>query len=66
MKYISDKSGRVLGRIMESDNNTQRAYDNSGRYLGTYNESSNITLDKSGRMITKGNSLASLIFDVDD
>jgi len=66
MKYISDKSGKILGRIMESDNNTQRAYDNSGRYLGTYNESSNITLDKSGRMITKGNSLASLIFDVDD
>lgn len=66
MKYISDKSGRIIGRIMESDNNTQRAYDNSGRYLGTYNESSNITLDKSGRMITKGNSLASLIFDVDD
>lgn len=66
MKYISDKSGRILGRIMDSDNDTQRAYDNSGRYLGTYNESSNITLDKSGRMITKGNSLASLIFDVDD
>jgi len=66
MKYISDKSGRVIGRITESDNDTQRAYDNSGRYLGTYNEESNITLDKSGRMITKGNSLASLIFDIDD
>lgn len=66
MKYIADKSGRVIGRIMESDNDTQRAYDNTGRYLGTYNEKSNVTLDKSGRMITKGNSLASLIFDVDD
>lgn len=51
---------------MDSDNDTQRAYDNSGRYLGTYNESANTTQDRTGRVITRGNSLASLIFDVDD
>jgi hypothetical protein len=66
MKYISDKSGKILGRIMESDNNTQRAYDNSGRYLGVYNEKANTTLDKSGRIVTKGNSLSNLIFDYED
>jgi hypothetical protein len=62
MNFITDKTGKVLGRIIDSENNTQRAYDAYGRYLGTYNESANTTLDKNGRVISKGNVLASLIF----
>ena len=66
MRDITDKYGRIVGRIMESDNNTQRAYDRTGVYVGTYNENADATLDRNGRYVGRGNSLASLIFESDD
>jgi hypothetical protein len=63
MNYIKDKNGRIVGRIMQSDNNTKKAYDATGAFVGVYNESTDITMDSAGRVHAYGNTLADLIFE---
>lgn len=61
-EYIKDRAGRPLGSYERNDN-ARRIYlrDPSGRVLGYYDMNLNETRDAGGRMIARGNLLASLI-----
>ena len=63
MKYLKSATGKILGRIMESDNNIQKGYTATGRYVGKYQESNDTTYGYTGKIVGKGNQLSKLILD---
>ena len=63
MKYLKDVSGKILGRIMDTSNNTQTGYDDTGKYKGKYDKGNDTTYDNTGKNIGKGNQLSNLILD---
>ena len=58
---IKDFYGRVLGYIQIENDGRQKAFDYKGRLLGTYYPDRNTTNDFYGRVVYKGNAVASLI-----
>jgi hypothetical protein len=58
---LRNPSGRLLGRIIRVSDTRVEARDTSGKLLGYYNSKTNQTFDPSGRMIGRGDFLASLI-----
>jgi len=63
MKYLKDVSGKIFGRIMDTNNNSQAGYDNTGKYKGKYDKGNDTTYDNTGKNIGKGNQLSNLIKD---
>ena len=62
-EYIKDFSGKILGIIETAPNGDQTARDFSSRMiLGYYKAQQNQTTDFYGRIIAKGNCVASLIY----
>jgi hypothetical protein len=48
-KYITDRTGKVIGRMDED-----KVYDRAGKYEGRYNKSENRTYDRTGKYIGQG------------
>jgi len=57
---LRDRNGHLLGKIKEV-NGEYELRDASGRLLGRYNPKTNVTRDRCGRLIGRGNLLAALI-----
>ncbi|MFP4096817.1 MAG: hypothetical protein ACLFUB_20205 [Cyclobacteriaceae bacterium] len=59
-EYLKDKRGKIVGTIREQNG---RLYirDSRGQTLGTYDKDMNITKDRLGRTIGRGNLLAALL-----
>ena len=61
MEYIRDKYNNIIGQLWESGPSIY-AKDFYGNILGYYIKSSDITHDKSGNYLGKGNLLVGLIY----
>ena len=57
---LKNRSGKVIGRIKENKDNLELR-DSRGALLGRYYINSNITRDRSGKLIGRGNLLAMLL-----
>ena len=62
VRIIKDFYGRKLGTIETDPQGTEVAKDFYGRVLGRYNKALDVTTDFYGRRISKGNVVASFIF----
>lgn len=60
MITLKDAAGRIIQRQETYSDGTIRAYSPSGAWIGTYNPKTNITQDGAGRVVGRGNLLASL------
>ena len=60
IENLRDRNGHLLGWIKEVNGNYELR-DASGRLLGRYNPKTNVTIDRSGRLVGRGNLLAALI-----
>ena len=58
---VRDNFGRIIGYIDIESNGNKVARDNFGRILGRYDKEFNSTTDQFGRIIYKGDMVASLI-----
>jgi hypothetical protein len=58
---IRDRQGRLLGTIIKQRNGLREARSRQGRLLGTFNPRASETRDPQGRLLTKGDSLSSLV-----
>lgn len=58
---VKDFYGRILGWIVTESDGRQKALDFKGRLLGTYYPDRGTTNDFYGRVLYRGNMLASLI-----
>jgi hypothetical protein len=59
---IRDRQGRLIGTIVHRRDGVREARDRQWRLLGTYNPKSNETRDLLGKLLTRGDSLSSLLF----
>lgn len=59
-QVLRDKSGKLLGRIKEAGGNLELR-DAKGILVGRYYQKHNITRDKAGRLIGRGNLLTMLL-----
>lgn len=58
---VKDFNGRILGWIVTESDGRQKAMDFTGKLLGTYYPDRNTTNDFYGRVLYRGNMIASLI-----
>lgn len=63
---IKDYYGKILGYIRTETNGDKTAFDFYRRKLGSWDKKKDITKDWTGRIISKGDSLASLIVSGDN
>ena len=49
---LSDNRGRPIGQLFTEANGDKLLLDAQGRKLGTYHKSSNITLDRTGQLVS--------------
>ena len=62
-EYIKEFSGKILGYVETSPNGDQTAFDfDTRQILGYYRASHNHTTDFLGRVVAKGNCVASFIY----
>lgn len=62
-KILRDKSGKEIGRLVKSGIETVLK-DRTGRELGRYNEKADVTRDRDGTIIGRGN-LLTFLFGMD-
>ena len=60
-QQVKDKSGKVLGVIRETSSGSELRNVNTNALVGTYDKRTNETRSISGRIVGKGNLLASLM-----
>ena len=60
--YIHDFYGRIIGSLEKMPNGDVKARDRHGRILGTYVKALDITKDEHGRILTKGDTTSSLVW----
>ncbi|MBQ3419866.1 MAG: hypothetical protein IJH31_07030 [Erysipelotrichaceae bacterium] len=60
---IREPNGRIVGFLETLDNGDIQARVIDGRIVGFYRKASNTTIDISGRIIARGNIVASLIWE---
>lgn len=60
---LRDRQGRLLGTIVHRRDGTREARDRQGRLAATYHPKSNETRDRTGKLLTKGESLAAFLFE---
>jgi len=58
---LRDKSGKLIGKIKTQTTGKLEVRDVAGRLKGTYDPKADQTRDPIGRLVGKGNMLASLI-----
>lgn len=58
---LRDRTGYLVGTITENTNGRQEARDRTGFLKGTYYRESDLTKDRSGNLVGKGNLLAALL-----
>ena len=58
---LRDRRGRLLGKIRELSNGRLEVRDASGRRKGTYDPRKQETRDSRGKIVGKGNMLATLV-----
>ena len=59
---IRDRQGKLIGTIVHRRDGAREARERQWRLLGTYKPKSNETRDRLGKLLTKGDSLSSLLF----
>jgi YD repeat-containing protein len=59
---IKDATGKLLGSVYVTPNGYERGYDSQGQMLGSFDPHTNTTKTTTGKLLTTGNALASLIF----
>jgi hypothetical protein len=64
-EVIRDTSGQKIGEIREISSGRLEARDRHGRLVGRYDPRSNITRDRNGRLMTRGNTLTGLLMQAD-
>ena len=60
-EVIRDRRGRTLGTIRRTSNGRLEARDRLGRLLGVYGPKVNLTRDRLGRILNRGNTLSALV-----
>ncbi len=58
---LRDRLGHLLGKIRERGDGTMELRDRLGHLLGTYNPRMNVTRDRLGKLVGKGNLLTTLL-----
>jgi len=58
---LRDRTGKVIGRILESYDKTIKLYDSIGAYAGKYDPATNSTYDRYGAYFGSGNVLTMLL-----
>lgn len=61
---IYDKHNKRLGVVKIDSSGNQTAYDNTSNRMAVYNLRSNVTKDRIGRTIGRGNVLVNLYFEI--
>lgn len=61
-QLLKDDRGRILGTIYTHLNGDKVAKDFYGKIVGTYKKASNLTKDFYGRVVSKGDTLAGLLY----
>ena len=61
-EIIKDAGGRTLGYIRTTPNGRREAYDVDRQYSGYYDAEHNLTKDRGGAPVAKGDALTALIF----
>jgi hypothetical protein len=61
-ELIKDAGGRTIGFLRTTPNGRQEAYDVDRRYQGYHDAEHNLTKDRGGATVAKGNAVAALIF----
>jgi hypothetical protein len=60
-QVLKDSSGRIMGKIRETTGGVLEIRDAAGRLKGKFDPRTNETRDSSGRLVGKGNLLATLL-----
>lgn len=60
-KFLYDNLGNVIGRIVDNGTGTMYIYTSLGEMLGTYEEAVDMTYDKYGNVVGRGNLLTTLL-----
>ena len=60
-QVLKDKNGFTIGKIKQRSDGVQELKDKQGFKLGTYDPKQDVTKDKRGIRIGKGNLLATLL-----
>ena len=60
-EYLKDRLGKVIGRIVTQSDGKLVLYSRFSERLGTYNPRDNVTKDRLGRVVGKGNLLTMLL-----
>ena len=60
-EYLKDRLGKVIGRIVTQSDGKLVLYSRLSERLGTYNPRDNVTKDRLGRVVGKGNLLTMLL-----
>ena len=61
-EIIKDKFGSTLGKIVKDGSSRLKAVDRLGSTLGYYYIREDVTKDRLGRTLAKGNTLSALIY----
>ena len=59
---IREFSGKIIGWIETDRDGNQQVRDFYGKILGKYDKSLNVTRDFYGRILTRGNTVAGLVY----
>lgn len=59
---IREFSGKIIGWIETDKDGNQQVRDFYGKILGKYDKSLNVTRDFYGRILTRGNTVAGLVY----
>jgi hypothetical protein len=60
-QYLRDRNGKQLGKIKQLSNGRLELRNPIGKLLGNYDPKSNLTRNANGRLVGKGNLLATLL-----
>lgn len=61
MPVLRDETGRLIGRVFQDAGGVLIARDSTGKNVGEYDPSTDTTRDRTGRVVGRGNLLASLV-----
>lgn len=60
MQILRDRNGKMIGQLTQLGENTRLANRN-GKFMGYYNTKYDLTYDRNGKMVGRGNTLIMLL-----
>lgn len=63
MQYLRDRNGKMIGQLKQNGDHL-RLMDRNGIFLGYYNSKTDMTYDRNGKMVGRGNTVAALLVNV--